>query len=409
MNKIKLLASFVVLATTAGGAYYVGQQHGSKMIVPALTTTPKSPKVLYWYDPMVPNQHFDKPGKSPFMDMDLEPMYDEMPDAPGGVKVDPRTIQNMGVRTATVTLAKFNQQLTTVGAIAADEHNIQAVQTRVTGWVDKLYVRALNDSVKRGQLLLSLYAPDLVAAQEEYLLAQHAMGDNNSLRAAAANKLAVLGLNTAQIKQLQTSQKVNRLVNYYAPSNGVVTELGIRQGAQVSAGMNLFTLADLSSVWLIAEIPETQSAFITIGAKAQISVPSYPDKSYQGTVEYIYPKLNDTTRTLQVRIKLANPYGLLKPGMFANVTLSGGSQRAALQVPSEAVISTGRRNVIIVADGGGKFHPAEVKLGRESAGQYEILEGLAEGDTVVISGQFMIDSESNLKTTLDRLTIGSEQ
>ncbi|NOT17422.1 MAG: efflux RND transporter periplasmic adaptor subunit [Sulfuriferula sp.] len=404
MNKIKLLSAIVALTSTAAVAYYLGQHH-----TPPATTTvaSKTPKVLYWYDPMVPNQHFDKPGKSPFMDMDLEPMYDEMPDAPGGVSVAPQTIQSMGVRTALVSLGQFNQQLTAVASITPDEHNVQVVQTRATGWVDKLYVRALNDSVKSGQLLLSLYAPDLVAAQEEYLLALRSA--NDSLTVAAANKLALLGFSPTQITQLKNSQHASRLVNYYAPSAGVVTEINVKQGAQVSQGMSLFTLTNLSSVWLIAEIPEAQSALLHIGDKAKIAVPSYPDQFYQGQVDYIYPKLNDTARTLQVRIKLANPHGLLKPGMYANVIFNERNASASLQVPSEAVISTGQRNVVIVADGGGKFHPAEVKLGREANGQYEILHGLAEGDTIVISGQFMIDSESNLKTAIDRLTVGSKQ
>jgi Cu(I)/Ag(I) efflux system membrane fusion protein len=406
MNKIKLLSAIVALTSTAAVAYYLGQHHAH---VSTMVTTAQAPKVLYWYDPMVPNQHFDKPGKSPFMDMDLEPMYDEMPDAPGGVSVAPRTIQSMGVRTALVSLGQFNQQLTAVASITPDEHNVQVVQTRATGWVDKLYVRALNDSVKSGQLLLSLYAPDLVAAQEEYLLALRNGNEHDNLSAAAANKLGLLGFSPVQITQLKNSQHASRLVNYYAPSAGVVTEINVKQGAQVSLGMSLFTLTNLSNVWLIAEIPEAQSALLHVGDKAKIAVPSYPDQSYQGQVDYIYPKLNDTARTLQVRIKLANPHGLLKPGMYANVIFNEHNASASLQVPSEAVISTGQRNVVIVADGGGKFHPAEVKLGREANGLYEILHGLAEGDTIVISGQFMIDSESNLKTAIDRLTVGSKQ
>lgn len=404
MKKTSLFVALSMLL--AGGIGYLAGRDNSQ---PPATSAPAQPqkerKVLYWYDPMVPNQHFDKPGKSPFMDMALVPMYDDDSVTPGTVKIDPSTIQNMGVRTAKVTRASLNRRLDTVGYVNPDEHLIQVVQTRAAGWVERLHVSAANDPVKRGQLLLELYSPDLVAAQEEYLLArQYRNGaDGSALLQAAQAKLSLLGLSSAQIARLQAGNKPSRLIAYYAPGNGVVTELNVRQGAQVAPGMNLYSLVDLSSVWITAEIPENQGGWIHEGMTASITVPAYPGKQLSGHVEYVYPNVAQATRTLQVRIRLANPDGLLRPGMFANVALEDGTGQAVLLVPSEAVITTGQRSVVIVADGNGKFHPAEVHLGRESGGQYEILDGLTEGQTIVLSGQFMIDSESNLKTALNRL------
>lgn len=404
---MKKTSVFIALSILfAGGiGYLAGHNTRQPSAVSAPVQPQKERKVLYWYDPMVPNQHFDKPGKSPFMDMALVPMYDEDSTTPGTVRIDPSTVQNMGVRTAKVTRGNLNQHLDTVGYVNPDEHRIQVVQTRAAGWVERLHVSAVNDPVKRGQLLLELYSPDLVAAQEEYLLARQNRkdADGSALLQAAQAKLSLLGFSSRQIAQLQAGNKPSRLVAYYAPSNGIVTELNVRQGAQVTPGMSLYSLVDLSNVWITAEIPENQGSSIHEGMAASITVPAYPDKQLRGHVEYVYPNVAQATRTLQVRIRLANPDGLLKPGMFANVRLESGKEQAVLLVPSEAVITTGRRSVVIVADGDGKFHPAEVRLGRESGGQYEILDGLTEGQTIVLSGQFMIDSESNLRTALDRL------
>lgn len=404
MKKTSLIIA-IALVCVGGIGYLVGHSTNNSAVMTTPTPPQKERKILYWYDPMVPNQHFDKAGKSPFMDMELVPMYDDDSTTPGTVKIDPATVQNMGVRTAMVMRGSLSRHIDTTGVINPDEHRIQVVQTRAAGWVERLHVSATNDPVKRGQLLLELYSPDLVAAQEEYLLARQSRNgaDGDALLQASQAKLALLGLSAGQIAQLKSGNKPGRLIAYYAPTNGVVTELNVRQGAQVSPGMNLYSLVDLSSVWVTAEIPETQGGWLREGINALVTVPTYPGKQFNGRIEYVYPNVSETTRTLQVRIRLANPDGLLKPGMFANVVLDDGARQDVLQVPSEAVITTGRRSVVIVADGGGKFHPAEVHLGRESGGQYEILDGLTEGQTILISGQFMIDSESNLKTALDRL------
>jgi len=410
MSKQNLAVAGIVLTVifAAAGGYMLGRKTSPVVQTASMeNNAPKERKVLYWYDPMMPAQHFDKPGKSPFMDMDLVAMYDDEQATPGSVSIDPKTIQNTGIRTARVTLGAVEQSLETVGYIQPDENRIEVVQSRTAGWVEQLHVKAVNDPVKKGQLLLELYSPDLLAAQEEYLLAVrslHGQVEDKALRLAARQKLSLLGLTDEQVAQLEKRGRPSHRIGIHSPISGIVSELGVRQGAQISTGMNLFSLVDLSSVWVIAEIPEKQGSWVRNGSNVEISVPAYPEKLYQGRVQYVSPQISATTRTLQARVRLDNPRSLLKPGMFAHLTLSDSSKSRELValVPNEAVIATGKRSVVILSDGEGKFHPVEVKVGRQARGQTEILDGLSEGQTVVVSGQFLIDSESNLKTALDR-------
>ena len=410
MSKQRLAVAGMGLAIilAAVGGYMLGHKTSpAAQATASENNPPKEHKVLYWYDPMMPNQHFDKPGKSPFMDMDLVAMYDDEQATPGSVSINPETIQNTGIRTAQVTFGSLEPSLDTVGYIQPDEHRIEVVQSRTSGWVEQLHVKAANDPVKKGQLLLELYSPDLLAAQEEYLLALkslHGQVEDKALRQAARQKLSLLGMTDEQVAQVEKKGQPSRRIAIQAPSNGIVSELGVRQGAQVSAGMNLFSLVDLSSVWVTAEIPENLGSWVRVGTKAEISVPAYPEKLYKGSVQYVSPQVSATTRTLQARIRLDNPGNLLKPGMFAHLALlsNAKSREPVALVPNEALITTGKRSVVIIADGEGKFHPVEVKAGRESRGQTEILDGLSDGQTIVVSGQFLIDSESNLKTALER-------
>ena len=412
MSKQQLAVASIAISIilAAGGGYMVGHSASrSSKNSPMENNPPQERKALYWYDPMMPNQHFDKPGKSPFMDMDLVAMYDDAQASPGSVSIDPRASQNTGIRTTQVTLGSLEQSLETVGNIQPDEHRIEVVQSRTSGWVEQLHVKAVNDPVKKGQLLLELYSPDLLAAQEEYLLALkslHGQIEDKALRQAARQKLSLLGLTDEQVAALEKKGQPSRRIPIYAPSNGIVAELGVRQGAQISTGMNLFSLVDLSSIWVTAEIPENQGNWIRIGTMTEISIPAYPGKLYKGNVQYISPQISATSRTLQARIRLDNPRNLLKPGMFAQVTLldSTQSRQPVPLVPNEALITTGKRSVVIVTDGEGKFHPIEVKTGRDARGYTEILAGLSEGQTIVISGQFLIDSESNMKTAFARFS-----
>ena len=399
-----LLILLALIAAASAGYYARTPEPASKPAASA--TAPKERKILYWYDPMVPASHFDKPGPSPFMDMELVPKFADEEGSTGGMAIDPRMVQNLGVRTAAVATGSLARRIDTVGYVRPDEHRIVVVQPRAAGWVEKLYVRAVNDPVRRGQLLLELYAPDILAAQEEYLLAAKAAQRDPADRAleqAAQRRLSLLGLSDEQIRVLAASGKASRRVAVYATSDGVVSELGVREGMAVTPGTPMFSLLDLSSVWVTAEIPEAQAGWVAPGAAAEIAVPALPGRVLQGRVEYVYPQLDGTTRTLQVRVRLPNPGLKLKPGMYARVGIRSEGAKESVLVPSEAVISTGTRSVAIVAEGEGRFAAVEIKIGDEADGRTEILEGLAAGQTVVVSGQFLIDSEASLRGTLQRL------
>jgi Cu(I)/Ag(I) efflux system membrane fusion protein len=413
LAKTKVIAAVFLFAGVLGLAAWLGflaGARGKESLAPNETaaadsgsaTESSGRKPLYWHDPMYPQHKFDKPGPSPFMDMQLVPVYEEGADEEGTVSIDPRIVQNLGVRTASVQSGSFAQRVDAVGSVQVNERQIEVVQSRASGWIERLHVRAAGDPVKRGQLLAEVYAPDLLAAQEEFLLASK-LG-NDRLTAASRARLSLLGLNDAQIARLEKTAEPQRRVAFYSPVNGIVAELGVREGTEVAMGTAMFNLVDLSSVWVIAEIPETQVSAISEGGTAEITFPSFPGKVFKGRVDYIYPRLDKTTRTLEARIVLKNPDLKLKPGMYVDVTLTGEKTENVLTVPTEAVIRTGRRAVVILALGEGKFKPVEVTPGFEAEGKTQILDGLEKGQQVVASGQFLIDSTSSLRTALDRLT-----
>jgi Cu(I)/Ag(I) efflux system membrane fusion protein len=360
-------------------------------------------KVLYWHDPMVPGPKFDKPGKSPYMDMQLVPVYADEATDDGKVVISPRTLQNLGIRTAEVKPRALDTGFSTVGAVSIDERGITTVQSRVNGYVEKLYVRAQYDAVSRGQTLVEIYAPDWLSAQEEYLALKRSGQPGAELLAdAARERLKLLGISEEQIQAIERDGKTNPRVTLHAPDAGLVWELGAREGMAVSPGMTLFKLAPVGTVWVNAEVPETQAALIRPGVEVEGRAATFPDKVFKGKVAALLPDVNATTRTIKARIVLANPGGLLKPGMFARLEF-GGHDVQALMVPTEAVIYTGKRNVVIVAEADSKFRPVEVEVGRDSGEMTEIREGLEAGQRVVVSGQFLIDSEASLKTTVERM------
>lgn len=365
--------------------------------------TPAERKVLYWYDPMKPEVHFDQPGKSPFMDMDLVPKYaDEDGGGEGGsVRIDPRMVQNLGIRTVKVERGTFFQRIDTVGSVEVDERRIVAIEARAAGWVEDLQVRAVGEPVKKGQRIAGVYAPDLFAAQQELALA--ARTGDSALISATKQRLSLLGLSPGQVESVLRTGKAERQVSVVSPTDGVVIELDARQGQQVMPGSPLMRVADLSQVWMSVEIPEAQGGWIAQGRSAEARLSAMPGKVYEGTVEYVYPRLDTQTRTVRARIAFDNAEGLLRPGMFAQVTLFGGPRGNTLMVPTEAVIRTGERDVVILAQGEGHFSPAMVKVGDDRSGQTEILGGLAEGETIVVSGQFLIDSEASLQGALARM------
>lgn len=357
-------------------------------------------KVLYWYDPMQPEQHFDAPGKSPFMDMELVPRYaDEAGSTTVGI--DPRMVQNLGIRTTRVKRGKFDRRVDAVGAVAVDERRIVAVEFRAAGWVERLNLRAVGDPVRRGQIIAGIYAPELYAAQEELLLAAN-VGDP-ALVSASRRRLSLLGLSEEQIDAVLKTRQARRQVLVPAPAAGVVLELNVREGSQILPGTPLVRIADLARIWISVEIPESQGAWIDEAGAAEVRLAVQPGKVFNGSVEYVYPNLEQQTRTVRARISLDNPDLVFKPGMYADVTLIGSPRADALLVPTEAVIRTGERNVVILAEGDGRFRPALVQVGADREGQTEILSGLEEGEAIVVSGQFLIDSEANLRGALARM------
>jgi Cu(I)/Ag(I) efflux system membrane fusion protein len=406
MNR-SLLVSIVLAAAVAGAGagYWYATKRASHGSIPEASVNAPDPgrRVLYWHDPMVPGRKFDKPGKSPFMDMQLVPVYADEKAHDGGVSVSARAQQNLGVRTAVAEVAELRQDVPAVGYVQADERRIARVEVRAPGWVEKLHVRAVNDPVRAGQVLAEIYSPELLAAQEEYLLARR-MGQANAadapLAEAARRRLELLGVPEPEIMRLESTGAVSRRVPILAPIPGVVSELTVREGAMVNMGVPAFTLTDLSSLWITVEVPEAQGTLLKPGQRAEARVQSVPGRTFEGHLDFIYPELNAQTRTAKARVTVPNPGLALKPGMFAEVKLVA-SARKALTVPSEAVIQTGTRSVVVVADGE-RFRTASVKIGAETGGRTEILAGLKPGERVVASGQFLIDSEASLKATLER-------
>ena len=396
-----------VAAAFGAGGYLLGSRQGH-IDAPAKGAEPGR-KVLYWHDPMYPQQKFDKPGKSPFMNMDLVPVYEDEKAAQEGVAVSPRVRQSLGIRTAVAQTTELQQAIAAVGYVQADERRMARAEVRTQGWIEKLHVRSVNEPVRAGQTLAEFYSPELYSAQEEYLLARRMAKENaadETLARAARRRLELLGLPERAIGDLELQGRSSRRVPVLAPISGVVSELGVREGAMVQAGTPAFTLTDLSSVWLTIEVPEAQAAVLRQGQRTEARVQTLPGKSFEGKIDYIYPEVNAQTRTVKARATLANPGLALKPGMFAQVSL-GGVTRKALTVPAEAVIHTGNRSVVIVTDGE-RFQPATVRTGAETDGQIEILSGLKEGERVVASGQFLIDSEASLRGALDRLAAAGE-
>jgi membrane fusion protein, copper/silver efflux system len=407
MKRIALGAAAVALI--AGGAFggYRYAMHRSMHADTAATASPGSrgKQVLYWYDPMFPQQRFDKPGKSPFMDMQLVPKYAGEPDADAGtVSISPRVVQNLGIRTAEAKTGSMESRFEAVGSVAYNERAVVQLQSRAAGFVERLHARAPLDPVVKGAPLVEILYPEWAGAQEEYLLLRKSSSpDLQAVASAARQRLLLLGMGEGDIKAIERDGRIKTRVMLHSPIGGVIAELGVREGMTVAPGTMLFKLVDLSTVWVNAEVPEAQAARVRPGAAVEARVAGYPEEAFKGKVGALLPEVNAATRTLRARIELANPGGRLKPGMFATVSFASQQGEEAVLIPSEAVIRTGQRDVVIVALGEGKFRAAQVEVGAEIGGQSEIRKGLAAGDRVVLSGQFLIDSEASLGATVARL------
>lgn len=365
------------------------------MEVDAPTQTDK--KILYYRHPHKPEITSDKPMKDE-MGMDFVAVYE----ASGvEVRISPVVVNNMGVRTAKVERDALWQRINTVAYVDYDGSKLSHVHLRTDGWLEQLAVRSEGERVRKGDRLFNVYSPTLVNAMEEYVQAINS--DNLRLISASKDRLLALGIAEKQITQLAADLKVPRSVPVYATQDGVVSVLNVREGMYVNPDMEIMRLADLSNVWLLADVFEHQAAWVKLGQSAEVKLSYLPGKTWTGRVEYIYPSLDPKTRTLKVRMRFSNPDEELKPNMFAHVSIFGGARKDLLIIPREALIRTGQDEHVIVSLGDGRFAPRTVVAGMESGDYVEIVRGLEEGESVVVSGQFLIDSEASLKASLMRM------
>ena len=389
--RIKLGLAAAAIALAAGGAGYgIATFSRDQAAVPGADA---GRKILYWYDPMVPAQHFDKPGKSPFMDMQLVPKYADEGQSEAGVTIDPARTQSLGLRVVEARMGSLGSSLTATGTIDFNQRDVAIVQARASGFVQRVYNRAPGDVIGAGAPLADLLVPEWAGAQAEYLAVRRT-GDA-ALTRAARQRLALLGIPSSTIAAVERGGRPNNVITVSAPTGGVIKALGVRAGMTVAAGQTLAEINGLGIVWLNAAVPEAVAGQLKSGQPVQATLTAFPGQTLSGRVSAILPDIQADSRTLTVRIELPNRGGRLKPGMFATVSF-GGSAQAALLVPSETLIRTGKRTLVMLALGKGRYRPAEVQVGRESGDATEIVAGLDEGEKIVASGQFLIDSEASL-------------
>lgn len=409
----------LIIGIAAGGAgvyFYLSDAGRAPEAVATKETTPgptAKKKIKYWQAPMDPTYIRDEPGKSP-MGMDLVPVYEDGGESlePGTVKIDPVTVQNIGVRTEKVEKKRLVKTVRTVGRVDYDEKRVHHVNTKIEGWVERLFVDFTGQEVREGDYLLEIYSPKLVATQEEFLLARsfdEGGGKGSELPGGgpvlelAKKRLELWDVPTHQIMELEESGVIKRSIHVHSPASGIVIKKNVQEGMFVKPGKNLYTIADLRRVWVYADVYEYEMEWIKEGQKAEMTLAAYPGRVFTGKVSFINPFMEPKTRTVKVRIEFDNSEGKLKPDMFTNVTLFSKRKKASVAVPTEAVLLSGERSVVIVSRGSGKFTPKEVVLGMEAGGYYEVASGLKEGEEVVTSAHFLIDSESRLKEAISKM------
>ena len=403
-------ALMVFAAAALLGAGYVAGTHRSTMgdesAVAATAssdrTDPKTGrKVLYWHDPMVPNQHFDKPGKSPFMNMQLEPVYADEGGS-NGIKIDPGLQQNLGIRYATVRRQETTEGFDAVGTTQFDESKADVVQSRVTGYIDHLYASAPMQRVTKGAPIASLFVPDWLAPQEEYLALKRGGMDDGMLAASRA-RMRAMSIPDGMIASLDRTGKAQTHITLSAPETGVLTELNVRDGAMVSPGQTLAKVSGLDRLWLVVEVPEALALQVRPGMSVDAVSAGDPAQHFTGHIREILPGISASSRTLQARLEIDNADFRLTPGMLMRARVGAAKRVSRLLVPSEAVITTGKRSVVIVRNSDGGLQPVSVTIGNDTGDDTEVTNGLTEGQQVVASGQFLIDSEASLKSVLPKL------
>ena len=398
-NRVAMIASALgLVAIGIGGGYWWAQRGAASHTGMSEPATPSSQerKALYWYDPMVPDQHFDKPGKSPFMDMQLVPKYADG-DTTAGVRIDPGVQQNVGIRTAVVESGRLTTRIQAPATLTWDLRQESVVSARVDAIVSRLHVKAPFEFVHRGQPMATVLAPAWGSAiAEAQALGQANSASARGLQSAANQRLRMLGLSGTRAGR-------NGGVELLSPNDGVVSEVLVREGQTVTAGMPLFRINGTATLWLEAAIPQGGVGGIGPGTKVEAIVSAVPGRTFEGEVEALLPQIDPTSRTQRARIVLRNDEGLLVPGMFAELTLQPETGDDVPLVPTEALVATGSDSRVIVARADGRFEPVRVRTGRSSGGRTEILAGLKGGERVVTSGQFLIDSEASLSGALQRL------
>jgi len=402
MAKRSLLALLLIGAGVAAG-----------FALASLFAVPEEPagkkederEILYWTDPMIPGFKSDKPGKSP-MGMEMVPVYaDEAGEGRAALRIESAVVNNIGVRTASVKRGPLARRIETVGFVTPDDDRLSHIHVRSEGWIERLVADTEGEPVQKGEVLFEIYSRPLVSAQAEYLQARRS-GQRSVIEAARA-RLAALGMEEGQIEAVGETGQVRQRADVRAPQDGIVMDLGVRRGMFIEPGTRVLSLADLSSVWVDVDVYEDQIDWLEVGQPARMSLPFLPGKDWRGRVDYVYPTIRETSRTGRIRLEFDNPRLQLKPGMYASVTIEADPRDDVLHVPQEALIRTARMERVILALEGGRFRPAEVRAGLESGGRVEILAGLSEGERIVTSSQFLIDSEASLEASFLRM-LGTE-
>ena len=375
---------------------------GMDLVAVYAETEKAEPKILYWVAPMDANYRRDKAGKSP-MGMDLVPVYEEVSgkSEAGLVKISAAVENNLGVRTGIVVKDDFKMVINSLGAVQANDDAIWQINSRVSGWIEKLYVKSVGVEVKKGQALFELYSPELVKAQESLF---NAISLNRStLISSSKARLQALGVSKGQIKKIIKNKKVSQNITVYAPQKGTISELKLNEGAFISPATQVIKAVNLDTVWVDVEVFAGQVSLVKLGDKAIMSLDYFPGQEWLGQVDFIYPEMNASNRTLRVRLQFDNPTAQLKPNMFASVTLTPEMNKSTLQIPREAVIYAGKMNRVVLALGNGKFKSVLVNLGLENTDSVEVLSGLSEGQKIVTSAQFLLDSESSISADFNRM------
>lgn len=390
-----------VLVVGLAGGYYashlVGKDGGSGV--------GKDRKVLYWVSPMNPNYRSDKPGKSP-MGMDLVPVYADGQTQKESVdlRISPAVVDNLGVRTEQVRVGILPHRISAVGFVGYDEDTVFSIHTRADGWIEKLQVKSKGDKVAAGGILYELFSPKLVTAEQEYLTAL--ASGSKSLVSASGDRLRALGFSDGQVSELAKNRRVKKRVARRAPHAGVIAALGVTEGAYVTPGTEVMKIADLSQVWMLVEIDESSAALVSAGQNVVARFDAFPGRKWDGVVDYVYPTLSSRTRTIKARIRFDNTNESLRPNMYGHADILANPVAGAVYVPTQALIRTGQSERVVVALGNGRFDVCPVETGFESGDVTQVLRGLKPGQLVVVSAQFMIDSEANVDAASLRLGAG---